>query len=181
MTGQQDLLDKTFQMLRESGDGKADSQDEFAIQDQLRGSLQELIGRMKQFGFDPSRDFSRADRSMERAARQLEANRPGQAVDHETAAIDQLRAGADALMQQLIQQSGEQGKDQANGFFGAPRDPMGRNLNGAGDADTSNLNMPQQGALVRAREILDELYKRASEQNRPMDELQYLQRLLRRF
>jgi hypothetical protein len=118
---------------------------------------------------------------MERAARQLEANRPGQAVDHQTSAIDQLRAGADALMQQLIEQAGEQAGNDGTNFFGAPRDPMGRQIGGSGDADISDVNLPDRGAIIRAREILDELYKRAGEPDRPTEEQEYLERLLRRF
>lgn len=181
MSGQQELLDETFRMLRDSDDGTFDTQEQFAVQEQLRGSLQDLMSRMQQFGFSVDREFERADRSMNRAARQLEADRPAQAIDHETAAIDQLRAGADALMEDLIQQAGEDAAGDGQNFFAAPRDPMGRNLGGSGNIDDSDVMLPERGALMKAREILDELYRRAAEQGRPAGELQYLQRLLRRF
>ena len=181
MAGQQDLLDETFRMLAEAGDEDPESQSQFLSQEQLRGSLQDLMDRMALFGFEVSREFDRAERSMTRSARQLEANRPGQAIDHETAAIDQLRAGTDDLMQDLIEQSGEDGAGEGRNFLAAPRDPMGRNLGGAGSLENSDLQLPERGALMRAREILDELYRRAAEQGRPAEEQQYLQRLLRRF
>ncbi len=181
MTGQQELLDETFRMLREQDGDTYDSSGEFATQSQLQNSLQELMTRMQEFGFGTSREFQRADRSMGRSARQLENDRPGQAVDHQTEAIEQLRSGADALMESLIQQSGEDVAGNGQNFFGAPRDPMGRHLGGDGGEDTGDFQLPDHGAIVRAREILDELYKRASEQHRPADEQQYLERLLRRF
>ena len=181
MTGQQELLDDTFRMLREQSADPYDTSGEFATQSQLQSSLQELMSRMQEFGFGTSREFQRADRSMGRSARQLENDRPAQAVDHQTEAIEQLRAGADALMQSLIEQSGEEMAGEGQNYFGAPRDPMGRHLGGDGGDDTGDFQLPDHGSIVRAREILDELYKRAGEQHRPFDEQQYLERLLRRF
>jgi uncharacterized protein (TIGR02302 family) len=181
MAGQQELLDQTFRLLRDSGNGDPDSQQQFVEQEQLLSSLQDLMSRMQSFGFDVSREFDRAERSMTRAARQLEADRPGQAIDHETAAVDQLRAGTDELMQDLIEQSGEDGAGEGKNFLAAPRDPMGRNMGGAGALENSDLELPEHGALMRAREILEELYRRAGEQGRPPGEQEYLQRLLRRF
>ncbi|MEM7119790.1 MAG: TIGR02302 family protein [Pseudomonadota bacterium] len=181
MSGQQELLDETFRMLREEDAEGVDSSGAFAGQTQLQQSLQELMERMEEFGFGAPREFDRADRSMGRSARQLENDRPGQAVDHQTEAIEQLRAGADALMESLMEQAGEEMAGEGQNFFGAPRDPMGRHLGGDGGEDTGDFQLPDRGAIVRAREILDELYKRASEQHRPVDEQQYLERLLRRF
>lgn len=181
MAGQQELLDETFLLLRDAGEADPDSQQQYLDQEQLRSSLEDLMGRMQSFGFEVSREFDRAERSMTRAARQLEADRPGQAIDHETAAVDQLRAGTDELMQELIEQSGEDGSGEGKNFLAAPRDPMGRNLGGAGALENSDLELPEHGALMRAREILEELYRRAAEQGRPAAEQEYLQRLLRRF
>ncbi len=181
MAGQQELLDETFQLLREAQNDDPSSQQQYLTQEQLRGALEDLMNRMQSFGFEVSREFDRAERSMTRAARQLEADRPGQAIDHETAAVDQLRAGTDELMQDLIEQSGEDGAGEGRNFLAAPRDPMGRNLGGAGALENSDLELPEHGALMRAREILEELYRRAGEQGRPPEEQEYLQRLLRRF
>jgi len=181
MGGQQELLDETFRLLREADDSNPESQGQFATQEQLRSALEDLMARMASFGFSVSREFDRAERSMTRSARQLEADRPGQAIDHETAAVDQLRAGTDELMQELIEQSGEAGADAGKNFLAAPRDPMGRNMGGEVSDPNSRVQLPESGALMRAREILDELYKRAGEQGRTADEQQYLQRLLRRF
>ena len=118
---------------------------------------------------------------MGRAVRQLDADRPGQAVDHQTESLEYLRSGADALMERMMEQAGEDATGDGQNFFAAPRDPMGRNMGGDGDSNTSDITLPGQGAIIRAREILDELYKRAGEQHRPLQEQEYLQRLLRRF
>jgi hypothetical protein len=43
------------------------------------------------------------------------------------------------------------------------------------------VKVPQESDLQRAREILQELRKRAAERNRPKEELDYIDRLLKRF
>ncbi len=181
MANQQDLLDETFELLRGDETGAFDTGDQALSQDGIRTVLQNLMERMEEFGFGTVREFSRADRSMGRAVRQLDADRPGQAVDHQTEAIEYLRAGADALMREMLDRAGEDVVGDGRNYFAAPRDPMGRRLGGDGDADTTDFSLPDKGAIVKAREILDELYKRAGEQYRPLDEQEYLRRLLRRF
>ena len=60
-------------------------------------------------------------------------------------------------------------------------DPFGRPIPGMG-ADISNrVQVPDQGDLQKAREILEELFRRAGERSRSPEELDYLNRLLRRF
>ena len=181
MTGQQALLDETFRMLRDRPGGAPDNRARHEAQLGLRGALRDMMSRMGEFGFDLSRDFERADRSMTRSARQLGANRPARAIDHQTAAIDRLRAGAEDLMEQLMERAGEEAGGAGINYFAAPRDPMGRNIGGGGAADTSDIGLPDRGALMKAREILEELYRRSSEQHRSVDEQRYLHRLLRRF
>ncbi|MBT6205757.1 MAG: DUF4175 family protein [Alphaproteobacteria bacterium] len=181
MTNQQELLDDTFRMLRENEAGEFETEPQAETQGDIQGVLKDLMARMEEFGFGTVREFSRADRSMGRAVRQLDSDRPSQAVDHQTEAIEYLRAGADALMEEMMEQAGEEVAGDGSGYFGAPRDPMGRHLGGQGDADTTEFALPDKGAIIRAREILDELYKRAGELYRPLDEQEYLQRLLRRF
>ena len=43
------------------------------------------------------------------------------------------------------------------------------------------MDLPPASAVERARSILDELRRRAGERARPRDELDYIDRLLRRF
>ncbi len=43
------------------------------------------------------------------------------------------------------------------------------------------MKIPDQSELARARSILEELRKRASDQGRPKQELDYIDRLLREF
>ena len=52
---------------------------------------------------------------------------------------------------------------------------------GFGRADTEGVDIPLMSDVQRAREVLDELRRRAGERGRPQDELDYIDRLLRRF
>jgi len=65
--------------------------------------------------------------------------------------------------------------------FGESRDPLGRLDPGMGMIDTGDIAIPEEADLQRAREILDELRRRAGERARPQLELDYIDRLLRRF
>ena len=181
ITDQQVLLDESYRILRENEDGKIDTSPQAERQGEVQSILQGFMERMEQFGYDAPRQYTRANRSMGRAVRQLEADRPGHAVDHQTEAIDFLRGGADDMMSQILELLGQSASGNAQGFFSAPRDPIGRSLGDAIGSDNSDINIPDKGAIIRARQILDELNRRAAEQHRPQEEQNYLQRLLRRF
>ncbi|MGY8996160.1 MAG: DUF4175 domain-containing protein, partial [Alphaproteobacteria bacterium] len=75
MSDQQELLDETFRMLREDEPEDFSTQDEAGRQGQMQAVLQDLMGRLEEFGYGAPREFSRADRSMERSVRQLESDR----------------------------------------------------------------------------------------------------------
>ena len=70
--------------------------------------------------------------------------------------------------------------DQRN-LWGPDRDPLGRQTNGLGPLDTQDVKVPTEAERKRVRDILDELRRRASEPGRPTLELDYIDRLLRRF
>jgi hypothetical protein len=59
-------------------------------------------------------------------------------------------------------------------------DPFGRPNAGAPDQGDS-VKVPNAGEAQRARAILEEIRRRAAERGRPPEELDYLDRLLRRF
>jgi hypothetical protein len=61
------------------------------------------------------------------------------------------------------------------------RDPLGREGNFGRAVDDRGVKIPDQPDRQRSREILEELRRRAGEGNRPKIELDYIERLLRRF
>jgi hypothetical protein len=47
--------------------------------------------------------------------------------------------------------------------------------------DTGDVQIPDEGQMERAREIYDELRRRAADPSRPVIERDYLDRLMKRF
>ena len=178
---QQQLLDESFRILRDVGEEDVDTAEQAGRQADVKDVLESFMERMEEFGYDVPRHYSRANRSMRRAVRQLKANRPGHAVDHQTEAVDFLKEGAGDMMAQILDLLGESVAGDSQGFFSAPRDPIGRSLGNSIGSATDDINIPDKGSLIRVRQILDELKRRAAEQHRPQEEQEYLRRLLRRF
>jgi hypothetical protein len=140
-------------------------------------------------GLSIPRSFGQAELSMRDAAGALQRGQRGEAIDPQSQALDLLREGGRALMEEMRQMMAGQGQDgqqpgQQPGIAGQERfgrDPLGRPLYNQGGADLWGDYVPDQLDLGRARAILEELYRRASERNRPPEELEYIERLLRRF
>jgi hypothetical protein len=61
------------------------------------------------------------------------------------------------------------------------RDPFGRPMSSNNLFDQGDVQIPDASILQKSREILDELRRRAGERARPMIELDYIERLLKRF
>lgn len=182
MKGQRQLLDETYSDLQ-SGDSFDPDRMRLraATQDSLMRGLQQLMQRLGDGGYDVPRPLGRAERAMGRALRALEEGMPAQAVGPQTDAMDQLQQGAQSLIETFTQQLAEgTGRDNI-GFFSAPRDPMGRPVLGQGLEDAGDIRVPDKASLQQIQEILEELYRRASDRRRPVIEQDYLKRLLRRF
>jgi len=186
---QQRLLDQTFRRAQGQGSGREnepgapdDPGQGAAEQEAIRRGLGDLMLKWGETGLEIPRALGRAERAMREARRALSDNRPGQAISPETRALEQLRAGAQAMAETLAQQGG-QGPQRAGGMglFG-DADPLGRGSLGRGlRNDGSDTRVPSEAELQRSREILDELYRRAGEFRRPPVEQRYIRRLLRRF
>ena len=79
-------------------------------------------------------------------------------------------------------QPGGNGQDQAQGQ-GEGRDPLGRrsrDVNGNAD-NGADTRVPEEAELLRTRRLQEELRKRGGERERPAEELEYIDRLLKRF
>lgn len=167
------------------GDGEGEMGQLGSDQEALRQMLQNLMRSLAEGMGNVPGGFSEAERAMREALDALGRNAPGQAVRRQMEAMEQLRAGARDLMQQLAQQPGsgpgEGEADEADPHMTQNRDPAGRPLNGLGGLDGRDVNIPDESDLARSREILDELLRRAGERFRPNLEREYIDRLLKRF
>ena len=96
----------------------------------------------------------------------------------EQQALEQLRQGAQSMANQMMRQFGQQGPGPSGN---APLDPLGRPQRSEGPDFGTSVKIPDEIDVQRAREILEELRRRFGEPTRPSLELDYIDRLLRRF
>ena len=126
---------------------------------------------------------------MNDAVRALRQGQPGDAIGPQTDALDQLQQAAREFARQMQQRLGTalgQGdtREDEPGFGerrNGERDPLGRPLTNGGAYDQDDVKIPDNNTMQRARDILEELRRRAGERDRPQLELDYIDRLLQRF
>ena len=139
--------------------------------------LDELLGRI------PG-NLGRAEREMRGAGEALRRGQPDRAVPPQGRALQQLRSGSRQAMRRLMQRYGRRlgmMRGRPGWRRGDRRDPFGRRREGIGGLNNSDIKIPEESELQRAREIMDELRRRAGERQRPKLERDYIDRLLRRF
>ncbi len=165
-------------------------------QQALRERLDKLQSQLKQMGQGET-GLDEAESAMDDAAKALgQGSRGDDAVEAQGRAVDALREGAQKLADSMRGQgeggsSGEaqdgagEGEDGqgANGAFGQEdADPLGRPTGGERTfnprARFDPMGVP---AAQRAQRVLEELRRRLGEPARPREELDYLERLLRRY
>lgn len=162
---------------QQGGRGKSGQQGSLAErQARLREQLDKLKKELQELG-SGSDKFNDAQGAMEEAERQLGQEQLGEAAREQANALDQMRQGAQQMMQDMMQQ----GQDRMGQNGKTPRDPLGRPQRAQGPDLGTSVKVPDQIDAQRAREILDELRRRSGEALRPAIELDYIDRLLRRF
>lgn len=188
---QRGLMDETFQeqMRQEdprAGDGRRRegerlSEEQQALQDDLDALREKLeLGG----GGAGAEGLDGAGESMGEARKDLDGQGFGAAVEDQQRAIDQMRRGAEQLARQLMQGRGEQpGQAGAGGPGGRGRgnDPFGRGQGNGNAMNGDDVRVPEERDLQRARDLLEELQRRSGDRSRPPLELDYIDRLLRRF
>ena len=190
MRRQQGLLDETFRHSRRGAgampDNEAGEQGMAMRQEALRRGLGGVMRFLGEGENAIPGALGRAERSMLKARRALEQGRARDAVDSQTSALAELRRGARTLVEEMVERLrnlGEGGRGLGR-FDPGNQDPLGRPLPGSewqGVVGGERVKIPDKAELRRAREILDELYRRAGQRGRPQPELDYIDRLLRRF
>jgi len=152
-------------------------------QEGLRRALGELMRRLGEAGMEIPRALGQAEMQMRDARSALEEGDPGQAVEPQGSAADLMQQGGQAMMEQLRQMlanqpgmRGQPGRAERQG-----RDPLGRSTRNQGGFETEGTEVPDESDLGRARDVLEELYRRSRDRNRPPHELDYYDRLLDRF
>ena len=150
---------------------------------QRQGQLRDRLGRLQQGlaqnGMPAPGQFDGAREAMENAERLLQQGDLEGAAREQGRALEQMRQGAQSMAQQM-RRNGPARFGQGPGSD-APLDPLGRPQRSEGADSFNGPKVPDEIEMQSAREILEELRRRLGEQARPTLELDYIERLLRRF
>jgi uncharacterized protein (TIGR02302 family) len=166
MGKQRDLLDKTFRQRQGQADPKDGGTQGLQKQQQdLEKELQDSLKGMDGKAAQKMREAGKAMGDAQNALGQKDLSSAGSAQNQ---ALNAMRQGA----QQLADDASNGGRE------GGPQDPLGRTQSPLGN---TGIKIPGATDLARAREILQELRRRAAQMNRPQAERDYLDRLLKAF
>lgn len=175
---QRGLTDETYEQSR-SGDlaeGR-EGEEGRALADRqegLRGRLAELLENMPDgMSEEGERAFDEAARQMDEASRALQRGDGEGALAAQDEALSALREGAAETAERL------QAENEASGRGQADRDPLGRDTDGGGVG--GDTEVPSEIERQRARDILEELRRRAGDGSLTPEERAYIERLLDRF
>ena len=187
--GQQDGQQGQGDQQGEGGQGSGGDQQSLDQRQQaLRQELQRQRDGLPNLSGDAgeaARDsLDRAEDAMEGAEDALRGGDLSGAIDQQAEALDALRNGMRALGQAMAEgQSGAQGEQGQAAGRAEPgqRDPLGRDTGATGQMGTDQNLLGGLDINRRAAELLDEIRRRSSEQDRPEVERDYLRRLLGQF
>ena len=146
-------------------------------QAQLRKDLEQLKKDLEEMGAGDPEKLGNAEQAMGSAEEALQQGDLDEAANQQGEALNQMRQSAQQMadqMQKNAQQRLGRGGD-------TPRDPMGRPQRAQGPDLGTSVKVPDAIDAQRAREILEELRRRSGESLRPPTELDYIDRLLKRF
>ncbi|MGH6996098.1 MAG: DUF4175 family protein, partial [Stellaceae bacterium] len=184
------LLDQSFRQSQTRDGRNGAATGNAAAQDALRHDLDEFMRQLGEFGGTAQLPMTHADRAMGDAADALRRGNAGQAVQPQSDAVDALQQAAGALARMM--QNGAPGmgglSNRSDEMPQMRRDPFGRLLptdEDNGNVDTGAImrmgKAQNDYALEKAKQILDELRRRAGEPDRPAIEHDYIDRLLKEF
>ncbi len=142
----------------------------------LREQLEKLKKSLEEMGAD-SKELGNAEDSMKNAEQGLNQGDTSSALGDQSQALDQMRQGA----QKMAEDAQKNGQSRFGQNGETPRDPLGRPQRFQGPDAGNSVKVPDEIDMQRAREILEELRRRVAQPARPAMELDYFERLLRRF
>ena len=189
---QQRLLDRTFRQGRPPPEGQQGQRkglqgirpgaesgypDLRQAQEALRRRLGEFMRGLGSDAGRVSQELEQAGRSMRGASGALRAGNRGEALEAQGQALQDLQQAGEALLENFAREGEGQGE-----MMGGQStfDPLGRR-DGGFMPDGSDVVLPEEDNFQRARDIRDELRRRAGDAARPLPERDYIERLLRRF
>lgn len=182
---QQALVNDTFRHAHQDGGRPGETgrsgpdQQGAATQEDIRHRLGDAMQMLGDMGADIPDSLGESEQAMREATQALNQGDLDGAVQAETQALSKLQEGTKTAMGALSKQMGQGGLAQSPGTAG--RDPLGRPLNGQGMGEDNTVKIPSEADIQKARQVLEELRRRSGDAQRPLDERDYLQRLLKQF
>ncbi|MGE0054256.1 MAG: TIGR02302 family protein [Hyphomicrobium sp.] len=146
-------------------------------QSELRKKLEQLQKELDEMGAGGSDRLKDAEEAMKSAEQSLEEGSMDEAAQSQAEALEGMRESAQKMAEQLAKNARQRtgrGED-------TRRDPLDRPQRAEGPDLGNSVKVPNAIDAQRAREILDELRKRSGQALRPPVELDYIDRLLKRF
>lgn len=184
LSRQRELMDQTFRELQSNeGMGEKRPSPLKGSQEKLSDELTPIIKQMMK-NPETATALKRAQDAMDDASDALGSGELGPAGKSQQKAIEELRKGGQSFAQQMMQQMAGPGATvpgSAGPGAGDNEDPFGRPQSTSGPNFGNSVKVPDRSDIQKAREILKELQRRAAERGRPDAELEYIERLLRRF
>ncbi|MCG8440340.1 MAG: DUF4175 domain-containing protein, partial [Caulobacterales bacterium] len=129
----------------------------------------------------PGGSLDDAEEAMGFAERALRSGDGEEALVGQGEALERMRAAAERLARRAMETARREAGLAGELEEGDTRDPFGRRSGAGGLGVGNDVDVPDEMERRRAREILEELRRRAEETDRPLDELDYIMRLLDRF
>jgi len=175
MGKQRGLMDKTYRQQQGKGDPKDGGPKGLGGQQKsLHDELGKVLKGLGDQKLGTPKSLGDAGKSMGQAESNLNGQDLPSASGNEKDALEAMRKTASDLAKQLMSQNGQGQQD-------GGADPLGRDQSANGRGVNGNVKVPDKNDMERAREILQELRKRAAERGRPQQELDYIDRLLKQF
>ncbi len=152
----------------------------------LRNQLGDFMKKLDENGMPMPESLGRAERSMREAEEALRRGDSREASRAQRRALDNLQQGMGDMAEQMRNRGPGNNQDAAEiedrEKKSEDRDPLGRSDGNYGDSvDSGTDKVPLELDRQKSREILDELRRRAGEQARPKEELDYIDRLLKTY
>jgi uncharacterized protein (TIGR02302 family) len=180
---QDQLLQDSFRMQRgqQQGEGQPmNGQPQAGEQEGLRQDFGQLMRDFGNMMGDMPQSMGQAEQSMRRAVEALKNGDFEGAGEAQSQALSQMQQSMQQMQQQM-QAGMQRGPGQRD-----PMDPFGRTTPkedsaGGNSVRTSGDKVPDESQIERARQIFEELRQRRNDPERPRDERDYLDRLLKQF
>ena len=192
-----------------AADPSAERDADSRVQQALRRALGELMQQFTDLSGEASPGLGEADQAMRDSATRLNQGHDQEAGQSQQQAIAALQKGNKEMgqaMAKMGQQPGQQDGGDEEGAMGmmmqdgqradgrgsgplpgSPEranpnghDPLGRNNQG-NSADNTDVAVPEERERQRTQAIQEELRRRGADQERPRQELDYINRLLKQF